>query len=70
VGLPVVAIGGITLDNAPSLLAAGVDALAVITAGDPNYTDGTIPEGGEPKTLTPFRRCIGPRPLRICCKII
>ncbi len=31
VGLPVVAIGGITLDNAPSLLEAGVDALAVIT---------------------------------------
>jgi thiamine-phosphate pyrophosphorylase len=31
-GLPVVAIGGITLENAPSLLAAGVDALAVISA--------------------------------------
>ena len=29
-------------------------ALAVITAGDPNYTDGAIPEGGEPKTLKPF----------------
>jgi thiamine-phosphate pyrophosphorylase len=28
--IPVVAIGGITLDNAPSLLAAGADALAVI----------------------------------------
>jgi len=32
IGLPVVAIGGITLDNAPPLVAAGVDALAVITA--------------------------------------
>jgi thiamine-phosphate pyrophosphorylase len=30
-GLPVVAIGGITVDNAGALLAAGVDALAVIT---------------------------------------
>lgn len=30
-GLPVVAIGGITLANAPALLEAGVDALAVIT---------------------------------------
>jgi len=30
--LPVVAIGGITLQNAPQLLAAGVDAVAVITA--------------------------------------
>ncbi|RPI47555.1 MAG: thiamine phosphate synthase [Betaproteobacteria bacterium] len=32
VGLPVVAIGGITLANAPTLLAAGVDAVAVISA--------------------------------------
>jgi len=32
VGLPVVAIGGITLDNAPALQAAGVDAVAVISA--------------------------------------
>lgn len=31
VGLPVCAIGGITLDNAPSVLAAGADLLAVIT---------------------------------------
>ncbi|MBI1965466.1 MAG: thiamine phosphate synthase [Betaproteobacteria bacterium] len=30
--LPVVAIGGITLDNAPQLLAAGADGVAVITA--------------------------------------
>ena len=30
--LPVVAIGGITLDNAPALLAAGADSVAVITA--------------------------------------
>ena len=30
--LPVVAIGGITLDNAPRLIAAGADAVAVITA--------------------------------------
>ncbi|MGP1716823.1 MAG: thiamine phosphate synthase [Methylophilus sp.] len=29
--LPVVGIGGITLDNAPPLVAAGADALAVIT---------------------------------------
>lgn len=32
VGLPVVAIGGITLENTPSLITAGVDAVAVITA--------------------------------------
>lgn len=32
VGLPVVAIGGITLENTPDLIAAGVDAVAVITA--------------------------------------
>lgn len=31
-GIPVVAIGGITLDNAPQLIAAGADALAVISA--------------------------------------
>lgn len=31
-GLPLVAIGGITHDNAPALVAAGVDALAVISA--------------------------------------
>lgn len=30
-GLPVVAIGGITLDNAPGLIAAGADCLAVIS---------------------------------------
>lgn len=30
--LPVVAIGGITLDNAPGLVEAGVDALAVVSA--------------------------------------
>lgn len=30
--VPIVAIGGITPDNAPSLLAAGADALAVISA--------------------------------------
>lgn len=29
-GLPVVAIGGITLDNAPTLVAAGADLLAVV----------------------------------------
>ncbi|HWI14500.1 MAG TPA: thiamine phosphate synthase [Burkholderiales bacterium] len=29
---PIVAIGGITLDNAPALIAAGVDAVAVISA--------------------------------------
>lgn len=38
-GLPVVAIGGITLDRAPSVIDAGADAVAVITdlfaAGDP-----------------------------------
>lgn len=32
VGLPVVAIGGITVENAPDLLAAGIDSVAVITA--------------------------------------
>lgn len=31
-GVPVVAIGGITLENAPAAIAAGADALAVITA--------------------------------------
>jgi len=31
-GVPLVAIGGITLDNAPAAIAAGADALAVITA--------------------------------------
>jgi thiamine-phosphate pyrophosphorylase len=30
--VPVVAIGGITIDNAPQLIEAGADALAVITA--------------------------------------
>lgn len=32
VGLPVVAIGGITLQNAPALVRGGVDALAVVSA--------------------------------------
>lgn len=32
VGLPLVAIGGITPENAPVLIAAGADALAVVTA--------------------------------------
>jgi thiamine-phosphate pyrophosphorylase len=31
-GVPIVAIGGITVGNAPALVAAGVDAVAVITA--------------------------------------
>ncbi|HZM48215.1 MAG TPA: thiamine phosphate synthase [Burkholderiales bacterium] len=31
-GLPVVAIGGITVDNAPQLIAAGADSISVITA--------------------------------------
>ena len=30
-GVPLVAIGGITLENAPQLLRAGADALAVIS---------------------------------------
>jgi thiamine-phosphate pyrophosphorylase len=30
-GLPVVAIGGITLENAPQLIEAGADALAVVS---------------------------------------
>lgn len=30
--VPIVAIGGITLDNAPALIGAGVDAIAVISA--------------------------------------
>ncbi len=38
-------------------------ALAVITAGDPNYTDGAIPDGGEPKTLKPFVELIQGRTL-------
>ena len=29
-------------------------AKAIITANDPAYPYGTLPEGGEPKTLTPF----------------
>ena len=39
-GLPVVAIGGITVDNAPQLVAAGADSVAVITAlfGAPDIT--------------------------------
>jgi thiamine-phosphate pyrophosphorylase len=32
VSVPVVAIGGITIDNAPALIDAGADAVAVITA--------------------------------------
>ena len=38
--VPVVAIGGITLDNAPQLIAAGADSVAVITAlfGAPDVT--------------------------------
>ncbi len=32
VKLPLVAIGGITLDNAPGLIAGGIDAIAVISA--------------------------------------
>jgi len=31
-GVPVIAIGGITIDNAPRLIRAGADAVAVITA--------------------------------------
>jgi thiamine-phosphate pyrophosphorylase len=31
-GVPRVAIGGITLDNAPALIAAGADCVAVISA--------------------------------------
>lgn len=40
INLPLVAIGGITADNGASLLAAGADALAVITAlyGAPDIT--------------------------------
>ena len=30
-GIPLVAIGGITLDNAPQLIAAGADLLAVLS---------------------------------------
>jgi thiamine monophosphate synthase len=30
-GLPVVAIGGITIDNAPKVIAAGASAVAVIS---------------------------------------
>lgn len=40
VGLPAVAIGGITLDNAPSVIQAGAHALAIISAlfGAPDVT--------------------------------
>ena len=40
-GLPVVAIGGITAENAPTLLVAGADSVAVITAlfGAPDVRD-------------------------------
>ena len=31
-GVPCVAIGGITVENAPSVIAAGADAIAVISA--------------------------------------
>jgi thiamine-phosphate pyrophosphorylase len=31
-GLPIVAIGGITLDNAPLAISAGADSVAVINA--------------------------------------
>jgi thiamine-phosphate pyrophosphorylase len=39
-GLPVVAIGGITVENTPKLIAAGADSVAVITAvsGVPDVT--------------------------------
>lgn len=39
-GVPVVAIGGITVENAPLLIAAGADSVAVITAlfGAPDVT--------------------------------
>ena len=30
--VPIVAIGGITADNAPALLASGIDSLAVVSA--------------------------------------
>lgn len=43
--LPIVAIGGITLDNAPLLVDAGIDAVAVISAvfgsGDPDTIEHT-----------------------------
>ena len=39
--VPVVAIGGITLTNAPSLVAAGADALAVISA---LFADASVAE--------------------------
>jgi len=39
-GLPIVAIGGITVENAPQLIAAGADSVAVISAvfGAPDVT--------------------------------
>lgn len=39
-GLPVVAIGGITVENAPSVIAAGASAVAII---------GDLLVGGDPK---------------------
>jgi thiamine-phosphate pyrophosphorylase len=40
---PLVAIGGITLENAPSVIAAGIDSVAVIS--------GLLPEGATSRTI-------------------
>jgi thiamine-phosphate pyrophosphorylase len=50
-GLPVVAIGGITLDTAPAVLAAGASCVAVI---------GDLVAGGDPRgRITAYRRALG-----------
>jgi len=51
-GLPVVAIGGITLDTAPAVLAAGASAVAVI---------GDLLVGGDPKArVAAYARALRP----------
>jgi thiamine-phosphate pyrophosphorylase len=50
-GLPVVAIGGITLDTAPQVMAAGASCVAVI---------GDLLAGGDPKgRIEAYRRVLG-----------
>lgn len=50
-GIPIVAIGGITLDRAPGVIAAGASAVAVI---------GDLMAGGEPaRRVTAYHQIIG-----------
>ena len=53
-GLPVVAIGGITLERVPSVVAAGAAGIAVIgdlLAGGPRSSSGGIPAGAAPRII-------------------